>query len=87
MAMSRVRLTIDHLALKGFDAVDGRALVDALRRELVRILSDPAARAELNQSRHTPVVRLGTVPIENGVTGSRNFGAAVGRAIARRLKP
>jgi hypothetical protein len=48
------------LALKGFDAADRKAVVEGLRAELTRVLSDPAARAEWAKSRRTLVLRLGT---------------------------
>ena len=42
--MSRIRVTIDELVLKGIAAGDRNALVDGLRSELARVLSDPVAR-------------------------------------------
>jgi hypothetical protein len=85
--MSRVRLTIDALTLKGFDATDGRALIEGLKSELARVLSDPATRAEWARSRRTPLLRLGPIPIETGSAGGRKFGGSVANAIGRGLKP
>ncbi len=72
--MSRIQVTIDQLALKGFDAADRKALVEGLRSELSRVLSDPAGRAEWARSRRTPVLRLGRMPVEPGLAGGRKFG-------------
>jgi hypothetical protein len=85
--MSRIRLTIDALTLKGFDAGDGRAVVEGLRRELVRVLSDPATRAEWARPHRTPVLRLGPLPLESGPAASRKFGQGMANAIAKGLKP
>ena len=62
--MSRIRLTIDELALKGFEGADGRALVHGIRSELARVLSDPLTRADWARSHRMPVLRLGPMPVE-----------------------
>ncbi len=85
--MSRIRVTIDALTLKGFDPADGRALIEGLRSELTRVLADPLTRAEWARSHRTPVLRLGRLPLATGAAGSRNFGQGIARAISRRLKP
>ena len=85
--MSRIRLTIDALSLKGFDAVDSRALVEGLKRELAHTLSDPVARATWARAHRTPVLRLGQMPIEAGSVGSRKFGRAIAKSIGKGLKP
>ena len=85
--MSRIRLTIDALALHGFDAADSRALVEGLRSELASVLSDPLARAEWARSHRTPVLRLGRIPLESGTAGSRKFGRGMAHAIGKGLKP
>jgi hypothetical protein len=85
--MSRIRLTIDALALKGFDAADSRALVEGLRSELARVLADPMGRAEWARSHRTPVLGLGRIPIGTGSSGSRQFGKGMARAIGKGLKP
>jgi hypothetical protein len=84
--MSRIRVTIDQLVLKGIAAGDRNALVDGLRSELARVLSDPAARAEWARSHRTPVLRLGQLPLESGLSGGRKFGKSMARAIGRGLK-
>jgi hypothetical protein len=85
--MSRIRVTIDELVLKGIAAGDRNALVDGLRSELARVLADPAARAEWARSHRTPVLRLGQFPLESGLSGGRKFGKGMARAIGRGLKP
>jgi hypothetical protein len=85
--MSRIRVTIDELVLKGIEAGDRNALVDGLRSELARVLADPAARAEWARMHRTPVLRLGRIPLESGASGGRKFGKGMARAIGRGLKP
>jgi hypothetical protein len=85
--MSIIHVTIDRLALKGFDPADRKALVEGLQSELSRVLSDPATRAEWVRSRRTPVLRLGRMPLEPGPAGGRKFGASVARGIGKGLKP
>ena len=85
--MSRIRLTIDQLTLKGFDGADGRALVEGLLSELARVLSDPSIRAQWAKSHLTPVLRLGRMPIETGSPGGRKFGRGMAHAIGKGLKP
>ena len=84
--MSRIRVTIDRLALQGFDPAERAALVEGLKGELTRALVDPAARAAL-KSRRTPVLRLGKVERGSGPSGSRIFGTTIARAIQRSVKP
>jgi hypothetical protein len=84
--MSRIRITIDRLALQGFDPAERAALVEGLKGELTRALADPAARASL-KSRRTPVLRLGNLERNSGPSGSRTFGTKIARAIQRSVKP
>jgi hypothetical protein len=83
--MSRIRVTIDRIMLKGIEPGTRRALVEALQGELSRVLSDPTTRAEWAHSHRTPVLRLGRMPLENGPTGGKKFGGEVARAIGRGL--
>ena len=85
--MSRVRVTIDQLVLRGLEPVERKAIVEGLQRELTQILSEPAARAEWAHSHRTPVLRLGQLPLESGASGGRKFGKQLAGAIGRRLKP
>jgi hypothetical protein len=84
--MSRIRLTIDELTLKGFEGADGRALVDGFRSELARVLSDPLTRAEWARSHRRPVLRIGPMPVETGTSGSRKFARGLAQAIGRGMK-
>jgi hypothetical protein len=85
--MSRIRLTIDQLTLRGFNAADGRAVIEGLRAELARVLSDPSTRAEWARAHRTPVLRLGPMPLETGSVAGRKFGQGMARAIGKGLKP
>jgi len=85
--MSRVRVTIDHLVLKGLDPAERRALVEGLQKELSEFLSDPAARAGWAHPHRTPVLKLGRMPLEPGPAGGRKFGKQIARAVGRGLKP
>jgi hypothetical protein len=85
--MSRIRLTIDRLVLKGFEPGDRAALAERLQSELARVLADPATRTEWARSHRTPVLRLGRMSLEGGPSGARKFGSGIARAIGRGLKP
>jgi hypothetical protein len=84
--MSRIRVSIDQLALRGFDAAERMAIIDGLKSELARMAADPTTRAAW-RSQRTPVLRLGKLPHQPGPSGSRAFGSAVARAIGRSVKP
>jgi len=85
--MSRVRVNIDSLVLKGLDPDARQALVEALRAELARVLSDPAARSAWTRSRRTPVLKLGPMPLGPGAGGGRGIGKGLARAITKGGKP
>lgn len=87
MGVSRIRLSIDQLVLRGFEPGDRNALVDGLHAELSRVLADPATRADCARSHRTPVLRLGRMPLESGPGAGRKFGMGMARAIAKGLKP
>jgi len=80
---ARVNVTIDRLVLRGMDPAARTAFVDGLRGELARVLPDPAARAEMQGSRRTPVLRLGQMPLGDGPSAARGLGRSVARAIGR----
>jgi hypothetical protein len=79
--MSRVRVTIDVLALKGLEPVARRALVDGLRTELSRVLSDPADRRAWAGAHRTPVIKLAQLTLEPGAPGGRKLGVKLAGAI------
>lgn len=84
--MSRIRLVIDRVALQGFSPAEGRALVEGLRSELERTLADRESRAAWKSHRR-PVLRLGSVALEQGPRGSRALGSQIARAVGRSMKP
>ena len=84
--MSRIRITIDRVALQGFDPAERTALVEGLKSELTRVLSNPQSRAAF-RSRRTPVIRLAGFQRQSGPSGSRAVGSAVARAVGRSVKP
>jgi hypothetical protein len=84
--MSRIRVTIDRLSLKGFEASDHNGIVEGLRGELSQVLSDPAARADWARTRSMPVLKLGHMPLEPGASGGRKFGKQLARVVGRGLK-
>jgi hypothetical protein len=81
--IARVNVTIDRLVLRGMDPAARTAFVDGLRRELAQVLADPAARAEMQGSRRTPVLRLGQMLLGDGPSGARGLGRSVARAIGK----
>jgi hypothetical protein len=85
--MSRIRVTIDQLVLRGFEAADRKALLEGLQNELSRALSDPRTRAGCAQSYSKPVLKLGRIPLEPGSSGDMKFGSALGHSIGKGLKP
>jgi hypothetical protein len=85
--MSKIHVTIDRLVLGGLDAADRHAFVTGLKTELAQALADPAQRAGWANSRRTPVLRLGRVPLGTDAGGARRFGSHVAKSIVRSSKP
>ena len=85
--MSRIKVTIDAIALKGFAPGERKALIDALQGELARTLADPAAGMATAQSRRTPVLRMKRMSLVPGPVGARNPGGGIARAIGKGSKP
>ncbi|MGA2350000.1 MAG: hypothetical protein ABSF70_06160 [Terracidiphilus sp.] len=85
--MSRVTVHIDRLALGGFDPAARTAFEQGLRAELAVALADPAMQARIydrsSTLRSTPVLRLGKVVLQPGISGARNLGRTVARAISK----
>ena len=84
--MSRIRITIDRLAVNGLESAAAQALAAALQRELTRVFATPAARAEWARSHRTPALRLGQMPLEAGTAGGGKMGGNLARAIGREIK-
>jgi hypothetical protein len=85
--MSRIEVKIDHLVLRGFDPADRHALVNGLKSELSRILADPATGIRSARSQRTPVLRVGRMPMDAGLTGAHNLGGGIAKAIGRGITP
>ena len=87
MGVSRVRVHIDRLVLKGFDPADRYALMQGLESELSRVLAESVRRGDPARSHRTPVMRLGRVARDPGASGNRKLGQSIARAIGGKLKP
>jgi hypothetical protein len=85
--MSRIHLKIDRLVLNGLQPGQDKALVEALRTQLSKILADRGTRAEWARSHRTPVLKLGSVPLGAGTAGAKNLGTQIARGIGKGLKP
>lgn len=85
--MSRIRVTIDQIVLRGVDLANRDALLEGLRAELARVLADPTDRAAWARSHRTPVLRPGRMPLEPGAASARDFGKRLARTVGRGLKP
>ena len=77
--MTRIVLHIDRLVLDGVDRSDAAAVADGLRRELRRLLSDPALTDGFAHS--IDRLDLGRRPVANA--SGRSLGHALARAIVR----
>jgi hypothetical protein len=80
-----LNLTIDRLALGGFDPAERAAFEQGLRAGLASALADPATQAGIysrsSSVRSIPVLRLGKVEREHGIAGACKLGHAVARAV------
>ncbi|MGD0830448.1 MAG: hypothetical protein ABR907_05870 [Terracidiphilus sp.] len=80
-----LNLTIDRLALGGFDPAERAAFEQGLRSGLASALADTAMQAQIysrsSTVRSIPVLRLGKVTLQPGISGARNLGIAVARAV------
>jgi hypothetical protein len=85
--MSRIRVNIDKVALRGMGPEMQRAFVASLEKELHRILGEPAGRAVWAGSHRTPALRLPRVVLEPGSAGAGKLGTQVARGIGKGLKP
>ncbi|HEY3757413.1 MAG TPA: hypothetical protein VGL42_14775 [Opitutaceae bacterium] len=82
--MSRVRIHIDQVSLRGLDPAQRNGVMDALRAELKRIA--PSAGESAVKSRRIPVVKLGRVPLNPGSPGGKTIGTGIAQAIGKSLK-
>lgn len=84
--MSPIHVHIDRLVLRGIDPSDRNALANGLKSELARVLADPATQSAMSKSRRTPVMRLGKMPMEQGIGGARKLGGGIALAIGKGIK-
>jgi hypothetical protein len=84
--MTRVRVDLDQLVLRGFQPRDAEVLWRTLREDLSRSLSDPALRPGLADSRRVPVVHLEQRPASAGAAGARMLGKGIATELVRGLK-
>jgi len=82
--MSRIRVHIDRLVLNGFDPGQRQALAEGLQAELGRVL---AGQGGTWRGERIPALRLGRLPLDPGLSGSRSLGMRVASAIGKRLQP
>jgi hypothetical protein len=85
--MSHIRVNIERLVLKRFEPLEGKALSNELEAQLQHVLANPATRSEWAHSHRTPVMTLGTMPLEGGKNGPSKFARCVAQAVGRGLKP
>ena len=85
--MSRIRVTIDELALRGFEPAQRKALVEGLQAGLSRALAELGAADACARSGRTPLLRLGPLAIEPGASGARKFGGGLAHRVVRGAKP
>jgi hypothetical protein len=85
--MSRIEVKIDRVVLRGFDPADRHSLVNGLKSELSRILADPAKGIKSARSQRTPVLRVGRMSMDPGLTGAHKLGGDIAGAIAKGIKP
>jgi hypothetical protein len=83
--MSRIRVTIDRLVLRGMERAEVTALADSLRTQLAQVLRKVAAEQGWKSSRRTPLIKL-QMQWESGLPGARKLGAGMARAIGKSLK-
>jgi hypothetical protein len=83
--MSRVRVHIDQIAVRGLDAADSTAAIEGLRVELARVLRDATALPA--RSHRTPVMTLAPLTLQPGAAGARQLGVKAAGAIARKVRP
>jgi hypothetical protein len=84
--MSRIRVVIDRVALQGFDPAERTALIEGLRSEFERTFADHQGRANWKSHRR-PVLRLGSLSLQPGPSGSHSCGSQIARAVGRSLTP
>lgn len=85
--MSRVRVRIGQIAVRGLDAAASAAVIEGLRVELARALRDASAATLPARSHRTPVMKLAPLTLQPGNSGARQLGVKAAGAIARKVRP
>jgi hypothetical protein len=85
--MTRIRLNLDRLILRGVEPLEAKALAETLQSQLLELLAERERRKQWARSHRTPLLKLGRIPLQAGITGARKFGAQMADAIGRGLKP
>jgi hypothetical protein len=86
VGVSRIHVTIDRLVLAGMEPAARAAFVRGLKAQLAAQLADPAARTQWARPQATPVLRLGRVAMEPGLSGAQKLGGQVAHGIGKGLK-
>jgi hypothetical protein len=87
VGVSRIRVNIDRLVLNGLGQLEGRALAETLQSQLSQGLADPTPRNDWARPHRTPVLKLGSMPLQAGTAGAVSFGRRMAKALAQGLKP
>lgn len=82
MGVRRVVVHVDRLVLKGFHNTDSRAIGEAMRGELSRLLADPTMGERLASLGHASRIQGGKVNLTEDPKPRRS-GITVARAIAK----
>jgi hypothetical protein len=82
--MSRVRVSIDALVLRGFPPEDRYRIALGLQRELTRLLSSHDSSRDLGGLASAALMKVPPVPVAPGAK-PHSVGAQVARAIGRSL--
>ena len=83
--MSRVRVRIDQIAVRGLDAAASSAVIEGLRVELARVLRDAPTLPV--HSHRTPLMKLAPLSLQTGTAGARQLGVQAAGATARKVRP
>jgi hypothetical protein len=86
MAVRRVRVHIESLALHGFRHEDRYEIAAGLESELGRLLASPEMAAHLAAAGHVTRLDAGRLAISHA-SRPRQVGVQSARGIARRMKP
>jgi hypothetical protein len=84
--MSRIKVKIDRVVLRGLDPADQHSLVNGLKSELSRVLADPFTGIKSARSQRTPVLQVGRMSMDPGLTGARKLGGGIANAIGKGIK-